>query len=148
MGSTRRKKIRGTTLLEVVFALFLVAGGAIMFAAVVPTSSKTGKMVGNYQQASSLIQHKLDQVRAVGFGRLDYEELRDAGIIDPEPDEQPFRFDEVDDLDSIYPGPKGTIEVFDESATLKRVVVTLEWEGSAFRQGNGSFSVEAYVAKG
>ena len=43
------------------------------------------RMVGNYQQASSLVQHKIDELRSVGYGRLDFTNLRTSGIIDATP---------------------------------------------------------------
>ena len=60
----------GYTFIEVIVALFLVSLGAIMFSSMLPMASKGGRMVGNYQQASSIVQHKIDECRSVGYGRL------------------------------------------------------------------------------
>lgn len=139
---------RGHTLVEVMIAIFVVASCALMFSALVPPSVKTEKMVGNYQQAASLVQHKVDQLRAVGFGRLTYSELSDAGIIDQSPNSLPFSFVGVDELNSIYPSPTGTVMVEDFSANVKKVTVTLSWTGSGYRQGNGSLSAVALIARG
>lgn len=119
-----------------------------MFSALMVPASKSGKMVGNHQQAVSLVQHKIDQLRAVGFGRLVYTELRDAGIIDTTPTVPPYRFTRVDDLASLYPTPVGTINVESVTADVRRVTVTLTWTGSAFGQGNGSVTVQALIARG
>lgn len=137
----------GYTLIEVVVALFLTTLGAVMFGALMPMASKTSRMVGNYQQASSLVQHKVDQLRAVGYGRLTYTELRTAGIIDASPTVPPYRFTGVDGLSSIYPQATGTIDVTDYSSSIKRITVSLTWDGSTARQGNGTLSVVAFVAR-
>src|SRR5690349_3284185 len=50
------KRKLGYTLIEVLVALFVVAMGAIMYTATLPMAAKGSRMVGNYQQASSLVQ--------------------------------------------------------------------------------------------
>ncbi len=137
----------GFLLVEALVAIFIVAATAAVLLALLPSAAQTGKMVGNHQQASSLIQHKVDQMRGVGYGRLTYTELSDASIIDLAPTTQPFRFNTVDGLNSIFPGATGTITVADESATLRRVTVNLVWTGSARRQGNGNMTITVFVAK-
>src|SRR5687767_7709995 len=97
----------GYTLIEVLVALFLVALGAILFTAMMPMSARGSHMVGNYQQASSLVQHKIDQLRAVGYGRLNYTELQTAGIIDTSQTTSPYRFTNVDALASIFTSATG-----------------------------------------
>ncbi len=147
MRVRRRVLAAGHSLIEVLIAVFVVAGCAMMFSALVPPSIKTGRMVGNYQQAASVVQHKVDQLRAVGFGRLTYDELHDAGIIDSTPTALPFSFKNVDGLASIYPNPVATVQVEDYSSNIKRVTVTLTWTGSAYKQGNGSLSTVALIAR-
>jgi len=148
VSKSRARKTRGNTLVEVVISIFIVAGAALVFSALIPPAVKTEKMVGNYQQATSLVQHKIDQLRAVGWGRLNYSELKDAGIVDASPTASPFEFDQVDELDTIYANPVGTIAVTDYSATVRKVTVTLTWSGSHAQQGNGSLTVEAFIARG
>jgi hypothetical protein len=137
----------GYTFIEVLVALFLVSMGAILFTSMMPMSARGSRMVGNYQQASSLVQHKIDQLRAVGYGRLTHTELRAAGIVDASPTSSPYQFTGVDALTGIYPNAVGTIAVSDFSSTIKRVTVTLTWSGSPIKQGNGSLSAVALVAR-
>lgn len=144
---SRHRSKGGYSLLEVVISIFLISAAAVMFSGMMPTASKSGKMVGNHQQASSLVQHKVDQLRAVGYGRLTYTELKNAGIIDTNPNVAPFSFTQVDSLASIYPNPTGTIEVSDPSPNIRSVTVNLRWTGSAFRQGNGNVAVTALIAR-
>jgi hypothetical protein len=127
--------------------MFLVALGSILYAAMLPMAARSGRMVGNFQQANSLVQHKIDQLRAVGYGRLTYTELRSAGIIDASPTTSPYAFTGVDGLTSIYPSAVGTITVTDFSTSIRQVQVDLTWTGSPVRQGNGTLTAVALVAR-
>lgn len=143
-----RNKRSGFSLVEAAIAMMIVAAAAGVFFALMPMSFKTGKMVGSYQQASSLLQHKVDQMRGVGYGRLTYAELKDAGIIDASPSTAPYSFKTVDGLTSLYSVPTATIQISDYSASIKRVTVTLIWSGSSMQQGRGDMTVTALIAKG
>src|SRR5207248_526185 len=110
-------------------------------------AAKGSRMVGNYQQASSIVQHKIDQLRAVGYGRLDSANLHAAlDIVDASPTNSPYSFTTVDNLASIYPGATGTIAVSDYSSHIKQVTVTLTWSGSPVKQDVGSLSAVALIA--
>lgn len=137
---------KGFSLVEVIIAIFLIALGATILGAIFPLASKSGKMVGNHEQAASIVQHKIDQLRGVGYGRLTWSELYDAGIIDSKTT-QPYEFTGVDELAKIYPNPKGTIEISNFSSNIKKVTVSLVWTGSAYKQGNGSITATALIAK-
>jgi len=141
------RKKRGYTLIEVIVALGLVAAGTLAFGAMVPMSARSARMNANYQQAVSLLQHKVDQCRAVGWGRLTYTELQNAGIIDASPTTSPYRFTTVDTLTAIYPAATGTLQVSDYSSDIRQVTVTMTWTGSPVRQGNGTLTATALIAK-
>ena len=143
----RQRSRRGFTWLELLVAIFIVAMSGAIFAGLLPMAGKTQMMAGNYQQAASLLQHKLDQLRAVGYGRLNYDELSDAGIVDASPSNLPYEFDQVDNLTSVFKSATGTIAIATYSSDIKKVTVTITWSGSAMRQGNGTLSVEALIAK-
>jgi type II secretory pathway pseudopilin PulG len=144
----RKNRTVGFTLLEVVISIFVLAAAATVFFSFMPAALKTGKMVGNHQQATSLVQHKIDQLRGVGYGRLTFTELRDAGIIDSTPTASPFSFRDVDGLGAIYANSTATITVTDFDAQVKEVTVVLTWTGSAFQQGNGTITARALIARG
>lgn len=146
-NSTRRR-LSGSSLIEIMFAIFIVAGAALVFAALIPPAVKSEKMVASHQQAISIIQHKIDQLRGIGYGRLTYAEMLDAGIIDSNPSSSPYRFTQVDQLNTFYPQATGTITISDFDANVRRVNVTLTWTGAAFRQGNGTLALEVLIARG
>lgn len=139
---------RGITSLEILFAVTLVFAASMMYVALVPSALKTERMMANHQQATSLLQHKVDQLRGVGYGRLTYDELKDAGIIDATPTSSPYRFNTVDRLTDYYKAATGTITITDFDTNNKRVVLTLTWTGMHARQANGTLSVTALIARG
>lgn len=143
----RFTKQRGISLVELLFGLFLATMAGLVFTAILPMASKTEKMLSYYEQASSFGQHKIDQMRAVGYGRLTQKHLEMGGIIDASPTVAPFSFKTIDDLPSIFPKPKGTIEIFDHTSKVRRVRVTIEWSGSLAKQANGKLVVEALIAQ-
>jgi prepilin-type N-terminal cleavage/methylation domain-containing protein len=141
----RRKP--GYTLVEVMVSLFVISMGAVMYTSTLPMAAKGSRMVGNYQQASSLVQHKIDQLRAVGYGRLDYTDLLAAlDIIDASPTTSPYSFTTIDNLASIYPGATGTIDISTYSTHIKQVTVTLTWNSSPLKQDTGSLQAVALIA--
>ncbi len=130
------------------FAIFVVAASAMIFSALIPPAVKSEKMTASHQQAISIVQHKIDQMRGVGYGRLTYAEMLDAGIIDASHTSSPYRFTVVDQLNNFYPSATGTIAVADFDANIRRVTVTITWTGAAFQQGNGTISLQALIARG
>ncbi|MEA2553618.1 MAG: hypothetical protein QOJ65_1794 [Fimbriimonadaceae bacterium] len=129
-------------------SIFLVGVAAMMVGALMPMAAKTEKMVGNHQQAASIVQHKVDQLRGVGYGRLTAKDLKAAQIIDATSTTTPFPFGTVDTLSNYFPRPTGTIDIVDFNASTRKVTVTLTWAGSAYKQGNGTVTAIALIAKG
>jgi len=150
----RRRSARpGYSLVEVIVAMTLFSLATLVFAALFPAAAKTSKMNNLYAQAVSLAQHKVDQMRAVGYGRLDYTDLLAAGIIDATPNASPFRFDQqsaadsADDLSNFFPSDTSSITIADEATDLKRVTVTLNWTGFNEKSQSGSVTLVALIAR-
>jgi prepilin-type N-terminal cleavage/methylation domain-containing protein len=142
----RRLQRRAFTLVEVVVAVFLLALAVLMFGAFYPTASRASRMSGNHSQAISEVQHKVDQLRAVGYGRLNYTELRAAGIVDAEAGASPYEFHRVDELSRLLPNPTGTITVTYPATDLAQVNVRLTWSGSPSKAMEGSHDVTILIA--
>jgi type II secretory pathway pseudopilin PulG len=138
---------KGFTLLEEVIGIFIVAMVAIMVAAMFPLAHAASKINGNHAQAISLAQHKIDQMRAVGYGRLNHDDLEDAEIIDNNPQTQPFEFDSVDQLSTYLPNSSGIIKINDYSTGLKQVQVTITWQSVGKKQTAGTYTLTALIAK-
>jgi len=127
MRQSRARSRRGFSLIDSAIATMVMAAGVLVFAAFYPTAARCSKMSGSYSQAISEVQHKVDQLRAVGYGRLTYTDLKDAGVIDASPNASPYRFEAKDNLGAVLWSPVGTIAVTDVSTDLRQVTVTLTW---------------------
>jgi hypothetical protein len=123
----RRLGHRGYSLVDVALGTLVMAAGVLMFAAFYPAAARGSRMAGAYSQAVSEVQHKVDQLRSVGYGRINYEDLKTAGIIDASPSAAPYRFEVVDDLGDVLWNPVGTIAVSSVGSNLRQVTVTLTW---------------------
>jgi prepilin-type N-terminal cleavage/methylation domain-containing protein len=149
-----RRRVRpGFSLVEVLVAMTLFSIATLVFAALFPAAARTSRMNNNYAQAVSLAQHKIDQLRAVGYGRLNYTDLLAAGIIDASPVTSPYRFDQqsvadtADDLANFFPSDTSSIAITDEATDLRRVTVTLNWNGINNETQSGSVQLVALIAK-
>ncbi len=137
---------RGFTLIEVMISLGVFVALTLIFAACVPVARKTAKANGQYSQAISLCQHKIDQLRAVGYGRVNYDELSDAGIIDDSPSAQPFSFNTVDDVAEYLPQPTSTLAVEDFGADQLKVTATITWQNTTYQSKISRASLSAVIA--
>lgn len=142
-----RERSRGFTLIEMLVAVFIFGLTASAFAAMLQMSAKTQTMAANYQQAATMVQHKMDQLRGVGYGRLTYSELLAAGIIDPAPNAPPYQFTATDSLASLQPNCSGTIDVADYSSDTKQVTVRVRWLTGPDQRSDGDVTVTALIAK-
>lgn len=141
-----RKVRRGFSLVEVVVAVFLLAMAVLMFGAFYPTASRSSRMSGNHSQAISEVQHKVDQLRAIGYGRLTYSELRAAGVIDATPNTLPYSFTAVDGLQNLLPNASGTINISPAGTDLMQVTVRVTWSGAPSKAMEGSHEVTILIA--
>jgi type II secretory pathway pseudopilin PulG len=141
------RKKPGYTFVEIIVALGLVATATLAFGAMIPMAARSARTNANYQQAMCLIQHKIDQCRVVGWGRLNFAELRAAGIIDASPTSSPYHFETTDNLTSVYPSAQGTLEVSDVRGDIRQLTVTVRWADSPVRQGNGSLSTVTQISE-
>ena len=137
----------GFTLLELVMALFVLSVITLIFACTVPSAAKMAHMNGQYAQAASLCQHKIDQMRAVGFGRLTYTELHDAGIVDGSPSSQPYSFAGVDSVNDYLPESSATVRVDQVTGQLHvlKVTATISWKTARHQAHISSMSVAALI---
>jgi prepilin-type N-terminal cleavage/methylation domain-containing protein len=138
----------GFTLLEVMIAIMVLATCAVMFAGSAVVSQRAAHVNSQYSQAISLCQHKIDQLRAVGFGRLNYEELNDAGIIDDFPTTSPYSFLAADEVTQYLPDPSVCRVSVTNTAdpSVMNVTVTVTWKNARHRAKTSSVSLSAQIA--
>jgi len=117
-----------------------------IFAGAVALAERTSYMNGEYCQAISLCQHKIDQLRAIGFGRLNYTEMRDAEVVDDSPSNSPYSFVQVDDVDDYLPNPTATVALETVSSKTIRVTVTITWNTHSYEAKTSSVTLQALIA--
>lgn len=125
-----RKK--GFTLLEVAASLLAFSIVVVIFASSIVMAYKTAHINGQYTQAISLCQHKIDQLRSMGLGKLTYDELSGAAeVIDPTPtDPSCYSFTGVDDVASYLPGSAATLKIetpYNGDDKKAKVTATVSW---------------------
>ena len=136
----------GFTLIEVTISLFVFSMLVLVFAGSVVMAKKSTSMNGQCAQALSLCQHKIDQMRAVGYGRLTYAELSDAGIIDAAPDSSPYSFLVVDDVARYLPQPTAQVAIQAISTNVVKVTATVTWRIAAHESKTSTVSLCALIA--
>jgi hypothetical protein len=136
---------KGFSLVDTAIATLVMGFGVLIFAGFYPTAARCSRMSGSYSQAISEVQHKVDQLRAMGYGRLTYTELKNADVIDNSPSSSPYRFEDVDELDSVLWDPIGTIAITDPSTDLRQVVITLTWRRSPQSKERSTHAVTILV---
>ncbi len=145
MAYTQHLNNKGFTLVEVMISLITFAVLTLIFAATVPLAKKTAHMNGQYAQAISLCQHKIDQLRAVGYGRITYTELSDAGIIDDSPTTPPFSFNEVDQVEEYLPQPNATLNVESIGPNQLRIIASITWKTTTHNTKTSTASLTAII---
>ncbi len=137
---------RGFTLIEVVISLVVFSVLVLIFAASIPLAHMAADQNGQYAQATSLCQHKIDQLRAMGYGRMNYTELLEAGRIDDSYTSSPYHFTVVDDLETYLPGSEGTLAIDDVGLDVKKITITVSWKTALHRPKTSTMSLSALIA--
>ena len=147
----------GFTLIEVVISLVIFSFLMLIFAACIPMSHKTAEMNGQYAQAISLCQHKIDQMRAIRAGGLTYQELNDRQIIDDNPTTQPYSFMNIDHIaydpdnpnDPDNPGLPdpiaATITIDNTYTDRQTVTVSITWKTQGYKSKTSTMSLSAII---
>jgi len=118
----------------------------LIFASCIPVARKAASANGQYSQAISLCQHKIDQLRAVGYGRADdYNELSDAGIIDDAPSTRPYSFSGVDEVSTYLPNATTSLQIDDSVADQLKITVTITWKTTTFETKSSTATLSAMI---
>jgi hypothetical protein len=140
-----------------VIALFVFGLLVVLFAGSLMVSNAATGINGQYAQALSLCQHKMDQLRAFGYGKLNYDELSYAYIIDENPTTLPYSFSQVDGVNDILQlkdnkghqsSPTTSIEISDlpGDPRVKVVTVKVKWKSASHKLKNSTATLVGYIA--
>ncbi len=126
------KARRGTTLIEIMAAVFVLALTVIAAGALFPLSATMRDRSGSFSRASAVMQRKLEQVRKLEVDDITTSNLRSLGIVD-----QNFAyvsggtgfyyFTTVDKLAEDFPQPSGYLIFTGLNTDLVRADVYLSW---------------------
>jgi Tfp pilus assembly protein PilV len=138
----RGTKRTGSTLIEVLFGVFIVTLCALIVAATTPTASMARFKAEQMNKAAGLAQKQLEAIKALGYVNATPANLASNGLIDSTSpiDTNTYSFTNSDsaNLDNpsrILPSGTGTVKLETVSTNLVRVTVQVKWNerGTATR---------------
>lgn len=122
------------TLIEVLFAVFLVGVSASIVVVTMPSAAQSRIKADLNNKATSLAQKQLEAIRGMGYANVTASQLSALGLIDSTTpiDTNTYSFTNVDSakLDNpslILPSGQGRVKVEQADIDLRRVTVTVQW---------------------
>lgn len=122
---------RGTSLVDVMFATFLLGLAGAVFAATFPMGITCTRRAREMKTATAIAQQKVEQLRGVNYESLTSPLLLSAGLVDSGSDSSEYSFTTVDTVASKLGHGTGGIVITDKAADIKQIVVTVSWKESA-----------------
>lgn len=143
-----RSQASGFTLIEVTVALAIFAILTIVFGASILMARASSDINGQYAQALSIGQHKIDRLRAIGYGRLNYQELIDAEIIDPDSTSSPYTFTNIDGVSNYFIQPQTQLRITPDptDSQVMQVEIEITWLAAPGRAKRSKIVLKADIA--
>lgn len=134
-GMHKRKSTgKGFSLIEVLFAVFLVALCAVIVSASMPLANKARIRSDQYNKALNLAQKQLEAIRGKGYANATASQLYSLGLVDSTTPiaTNTYSFTNSDSaaLDNpsrILPSGTGSVLVEQADLDLRRIIVTVKW---------------------
>ncbi|SRR5579871_4061860 len=146
----KRNRKSGVTLVEVLFAMFLVVACALIVAATAPIADVARGKADLMNKANGLAQKQLEAIRGVGYANVNATQLAAYGLIDsPSPiatNTYSFTNSDSSNLDNpskILPSGVGTVKIEQIQTNLVRVTVSVTYSNN---QRNQSVSLGTLIA--
>lgn len=128
------KRRRGFTLIEVLFAIFLVGVAASIVTATLPIANTSRARADMQNKAVGLAQKELEGIRGAGYANTSATQLYSLNLIDsPTPvSGSTYSFTNVDTLAldnpaRLLPSCTAAVTITQPSIDLKQVTVTVTW---------------------
>ena len=141
---------RGFTLIEVLFAIFLVVICALVVAATMPIANTSRAKASDLDKAMGLAQKQIEAIRGLGYPNVTATQLASNGLIDSTNPvtANTFSFSNSDsaNLDNpslVLTNGSGTVKVEQVNMDLRRVTVQVTWRD---RVQYKTFSVGTLIA--
>jgi len=132
-----KRKSSGYTLIEIVFALFLLATGAIVTTAALPIANTDRGRADMLNKAVGLAQKEIESIRGLGYANANGPQLYSYNLIDSATPiaNQPTSTYSFTNSDSaandspatLLPGCTATVTVAQTATDLISVSVTITW---------------------
>lgn len=146
----KRTRKSGVTLIEVLFAMFLVVTCAMIVSATMPIADVARGKADLLAKATGLAQKQLEAIRGTGYANLNPTSLAGYGLIDSQTaiGTNTYSFSNSDSakLDNpakILPSGTGTVKLVQVSTNLMQVIVTVNYSDN---QRNRSITLGTVVA--
>ncbi|MBS1719428.1 MAG: hypothetical protein JST35_03170 [Armatimonadetes bacterium] len=146
---SRRRRL-GYSLIEILFAVFLLAAGASVVVASLPAASTARARAQINNIATGLAQKQLEAIRGTGYANLTPSRLLAAGLIDSTTtvaaNTYAFTLSDASNNDSVSSNLNagvGTVKIEQVDLDLRRVTVTVQWNE---RRGTQTVTVGTLVA--
>jgi len=146
----KRKRKSGVTLIEVLFAMFLVLACALIVAATMPIADVARGKADYLSKAGGLVQKQLEAIKGVGYANLNAPALVGYGYIDSASQvaTNTYSFTNSDsaNLDNpsrILPQGAGTVKIEQVQLNLIRVTVSVSYNDN---ERNRTVTVGTLVA--
>lgn len=131
----QRKRIRGHTLVEVLFAVALCGICALIMAATMPMANSTRAKADMNNRATSLAQKQLEAIKSLGYANATVQQMFANGLIDSQ---TPIATNTyawtnsdaaaTDNPSKILPTGTATVRLTQIDVDLRQVVVTVNWK--------------------
>ena len=145
-----RKRVRGFSLIEVLFSVFLVVVCASIVAATMPMATNARARADSYNKALNLAQKQLESIRGHGYANATPDQMLPDGLIDTvtpvATNTYPFTNSDSAARDNparVLQNGTGTVLVEQADLDLRRVIVTVSWSD---RNGNHSVQLGTLIA--
>lgn len=139
-----RNRKAGFSLIEVLFAIFMVLMCALVFSATMPIANTSRAKANRQSMATSLAQKQLESIKVLGYANCTGSLLYSAGLLDSkttvETDTWAFTnvdVGEYDDVATVLPGGVGTVKIEQLALELKEITIVVQWD-----EANGKRTVE------
>ncbi|HOK54820.1 MAG TPA: hypothetical protein PKV43_10170 [Armatimonadota bacterium] len=134
----------GVGLVDAMISVFLLTLAGILFGAAFPIGFSAARQARETKLAVGFAQQKLEQVKALGYESLSYENLK-VYTIDETPSTSPYSFTSVDNLtSSLGESATGELTIADYAAGVKRAEVVITWQG--IKGQNRTVTMETLIA--
>ncbi len=116
--------------MDALVTLFLLAAAGAVFSAMFPAGFTASRQAHQSKIATAIASRKMEQLRAMDYESLTQPILQANDIIDPGDTASPYSFTSVDSVAASLTSGAGELTIEDVSSDIKRVKVTVTWEGA------------------